>query len=107
MTDAIGGIRPGVPAGEIAAPGAGRTGQSTDGAAPISSGTDSVSVGQSQSLFTAISATVGKAPTVDQAKVAAMRQALSEGTYSVDPQRIAKQLLGADQALPNTISADN
>jgi negative regulator of flagellin synthesis FlgM len=38
-------------------------------------------------------------PAVDEARVAAVRQALESGTYQVQPERIADQLLHIEQAL--------
>jgi negative regulator of flagellin synthesis FlgM len=106
MTDAISGIRAGITAGEVANSAPAQAGPAADTAAPPSSGVDSVEGGQPPSLFATISATVGAAPAIDQAKVAAIRQSLSDGTYAIDPQRIAKQLLGAEQSLPATPSAN-
>ncbi len=38
-------------------------------------------------------------PAVDEARVAAVRQALEQGTYQVQPERIADQLLHIEQVL--------
>src|SRR5262245_10698496 len=38
-------------------------------------------------------------PAVDEARVAAVRQALEQGTYKVQPERIADQLLHIEQVL--------
>ena len=38
-------------------------------------------------------------PAVDEVRVAAVRQALESGTYQVQPERIADQLLHIEQAL--------
>ncbi len=42
---------------------------------------------------------VGKAPDVDLRKVKAARDALANGTYEVNPDRIARKLLRLDTAL--------
>lgn len=105
MTGAIGGIGAGIGAGEAAASGVARADQTSDAAAasPVAG---SVKVGQTQSLFATINATVAAVPTVDQTKVAAVRQSLSDGTYAIDPQRIAKKLLGAEQTPPDISPAN-
>ena len=38
-------------------------------------------------------------PAVDEARVAAVRQALEQGTYKVQPERVADQLLHIEQVL--------
>lgn len=38
-------------------------------------------------------------PAVDQQRVAQVRSALAQGAYSIDPQRIADQLLSVEQTL--------
>lgn len=107
MTDAINGIRANIAANDVTASGSAKAGQVSDGAAPAAAASDSVDVGQTQSLFATIGATVGAAPAIDQAKVAAIRQSLSDGTYSINPQQVAKQLLGAEQALPDGSSVSD
>jgi negative regulator of flagellin synthesis FlgM len=39
------------------------------------------------------------APAVDEARVAAIRQKLEDGSYQIDPQRIADKLLGLERDL--------
>lgn len=38
-------------------------------------------------------------PAIDEAKVSAVRTALEQGTYEIDPRRIADQLVQIEQAL--------
>lgn len=64
-------------------------------------GVDSVDVAQTRSLLETINATVGAVPTVNQDRVSALRQALASGSYRVNPQQVAKQLLSSERALPN------
>ena len=40
-------------------------------------------------------------PAVNPTNVAAVRQSLAEGSYQIDPQRIADKLLGLERALGN------
>ena len=105
MTDPIRGV---TGAGEIAGinPSAGaKTGAAaTDGtAAPLPGGADSAAdsanVGQTQSLLETINATVAAVPTVNQGQVSALRHAIANGTYQVNAQEVAKQLLNSEQAL--------
>jgi negative regulator of flagellin synthesis FlgM len=63
-------------------------------------------VSQTQSLLETINATVAALPTVNQEQVSAIRQALANGTYQVDPQQIAKQMLNSDQSLTNPTSGN-
>jgi negative regulator of flagellin synthesis FlgM len=100
MTDAIRGV---LGTGEIAGsgPAAGtKTGQTTDAGASLpAGGADSANVAQTQSLLDTIGATVGAVPTVNQDQVSAIRQTIANGTYRVDPQQVARQILNSDQSL--------
>lgn len=98
MTDAIRGI---TGTGEAAGvnPSAGtKTSQTSGGTAPSSTtATDSADVSQTQSLLETINATAAAIPTVDSSQVTTIRQAIANGTYKVDPQEVAKQLLNSEQ----------
>ena len=98
MTDAIRGV---TGTGEAAGinPSAGtKTGQTTGGtAASATSSANSADVSQTQSLLETINATAAAIPTVNASQVTAIRQAIANGTYKVDPQEVAKQLLNSDQ----------
>jgi negative regulator of flagellin synthesis FlgM len=101
MTDAIRGI---LGTGETAGinPSAGaKTGQAPGGTSPAPANVpgDSANVSQTQSLLETISAAVAAIPTVDSAQVSEIRQAIANGTYQINPQQVAKQLLSSDQAL--------
>lgn len=103
MTDAIRGITGTGETTGINPSGGTKPGQTADGgvSAPAGAASDSADVSQTQSLLETINATVGAVPTVNQAQVAALRAAIANGTYQVDPQQIAKQMLNSDQSLTN------
>jgi negative regulator of flagellin synthesis FlgM len=100
MTDPIRGV---AGAGELAGanPSAGtKTGQaaaSPSAANPTEA--DSANVDQTQSLLETINATAAAVPTVNQEQVSALRQAGADGTYRVNANEVAKQLLSSEQAL--------
>lgn len=50
---------------------------------------------QMQNLQSAVAAT----PTMDSGRVAALREAIANGSYPIDPQRIADSLLAQDRAV--------
>lgn len=50
----------------------------------------------------ALEAAVQSAPIIDELRVAAIRQAIEEGSYEVSPERIADKLLQMDQDLSTT-----
>lgn len=41
------------------------------------------------------------APSVDQARVAAIKNALQSGNYQIDPEKIAAKMMAFEQQLPN------
>jgi negative regulator of flagellin synthesis FlgM len=101
MTDPIRGILgPGETAG-ILSPGGAKTGQAAGGAASAggAAAADSANVSQTQSLLETINATVAAVPTVNQNQVAALRHAIANGSYQINPQQVAKQILSSEQAL--------
>lgn len=67
-------------------------------AAPLPAADDSVDLTggarQLQDLQSAVAAT----PVVDSDRVAALREAIANGSYPIDPQRIADGLLAQDRA---------
>jgi negative regulator of flagellin synthesis FlgM len=54
---------------------------------------DTVSITQSGLLLSKLEEIVQRAPVVDEARVSAIKDAIASGTYEVDDQRIADQLL--------------
>lgn len=106
MTDAIRGVT-GTGPSEGVNPSTGPKTNQTTGAptpAPVGAGADSADVSQTQSLLETINATVAAIPTIDQNRVASIRQSIMNGTYQIDSQQIAKQLLNSDQTLPGATS---
>ena len=101
MPDPIQGVTTNLPLGVANAGQAGATSTADGGAAPPTvapSATDSANVGQTESLLAQIMQAANNAPSVDQAKVGALQQAIQNGTYQVDPMAIAKKLMGLDSS---------
>jgi|SRR5690554_5893131 len=57
---------------------------------------DSVSLSQSARALQAVNQLDNQASEVDQARVEQLRQAIEEGSYKVDSQRLANKMLGFD-----------
>jgi negative regulator of flagellin synthesis FlgM len=89
---AVDGIAPAKAVGSGAA-GAG----STDPSGTDSS--DSVSITESGRALAALSQAVQDAPEIDGARVAALKQAITSGSYSIDDEVIAARMLKIDQDL--------
>jgi len=107
MTDAIRGIlgageSPGINPSSGTKTGS-ASGGSSSGPAAV---TDSAEIGQTQSLLETINATAGAVQDVNQSQVAEIRAAIANGTYQIDPQKIAKQLLNSDQVLRGATSGE-
>lgn len=83
-TTGIGGARPGSGKGNV---------QPTSEAGGVHLSKDALSL---QSL----DAAVHSASDVDEARVAKVRQAISDGTYQVDPRNVAVKMLALDRQLP-------
>lgn len=60
---------------------------------------DSANVGQTEALLATIADAANAAPSIDEAKVAELQKAIAGGTYQVNPQQIAQNLLNFDAAL--------
>ena len=71
-------------------------GSSTPQSAPRS---DSVHITQSARELNSLSEAVNDAPDVDANRVATLQQALSSGSYKVNPERIADSMLQLEQEL--------
>ncbi|MDB6083879.1 MAG: flagellar biosynthesis anti-sigma factor FlgM [Gammaproteobacteria bacterium] len=67
--------------------------------APQSTGTDHLTLTDSARSMQKIEEAIAKAPVVDTAKVAAVKQAVSSGTYQVDAGRVADGLLRFESGL--------
>ncbi|MDE2051545.1 MAG: flagellar biosynthesis anti-sigma factor FlgM [Gammaproteobacteria bacterium] len=97
----------GLSGGSAASIGAGRaaertrdpvTGGSSAPAAP-SSGTGDVHITDSASQLASLEQTLQSLPAVDAARVAQFSSAIEQGTYTVQPQHVADQLMQLEQAL--------
>jgi negative regulator of flagellin synthesis FlgM len=71
---------------------------SSTGAATQTAG-DTVTLTRSARSLQKIEEAVARAPVVDTAKVAAVKQAISSGTYQIDAGRIADKLLKFERGL--------
>lgn len=95
MPDPIRGVNPAT--GIDVAP----TGQSGNARANAPSGqsqvpasaADSADVARAEAVLATISTAADGVPTVDEARVAELRDAVQSGTYRADPQQIARKLL--------------
>lgn len=61
--------------------------------------TDQVSLTSSAQLLKELSEAVNAAPQTDPSRIQALRAAIAEGTYQIEPGRIADKLLELDQQL--------
>ncbi len=64
-----------------------------------SPGTDHVTLTDSARSLQKIEEAIAKAPVVDSAKVAAIKQAVGSGTYQIDSGRVADKLLKFERGL--------
>jgi negative regulator of flagellin synthesis FlgM len=71
------------------------------GAVPTAAtqGTDHVTLTDSARSLQKIEEAIAKAPVVDSAKVAAIKQAVGSGTYQIDTGRVADKLLNFERDL--------
>jgi negative regulator of flagellin synthesis FlgM len=68
-------------------------------AAAASQASDHVTLTDSARSLQKIEEAIAKAPVVDSAKVAAIKQAVSSGTYQIDSGRVADKLLQFERGL--------
>jgi negative regulator of flagellin synthesis FlgM len=98
MPDPIQGVTTNIPLGVTSTGQSGAT-PSTDGNAAsqiVAPATDNADVGQTEALLVQIMQAANNAPSVDEARVNALQQAVQNGTYQVDSMAIAKKLMGLD-----------
>lgn len=60
---------------------------------------DTVTVTDTATRIRELEATLGSLPEIDNERVAAIRQAIADGSYQVDPENIAAKLLKLEQEL--------
>jgi negative regulator of flagellin synthesis FlgM len=79
-----------------------RPGTSTDaqaGTGTESSGLDTLSLTGTAALMQKLDAAIAATPVVDMARVNRIQQALANGTYEIDPARVAEKMLSLETAL--------
>jgi negative regulator of flagellin synthesis FlgM len=64
---------------------------------PAAAATDNVSLSAKAQSLARLESRVAQAPEVDRKKVDAIKQALAEGRYTINPEKIAKAMLDAEQ----------
>lgn len=73
--------------------------ESNAGSKPAASAPgDNVSLSQEAHALGRVEQAMKKAPEVDEAKVAAIKQAIAEGSYQVNSERIAERMLAQDDS---------
>jgi negative regulator of flagellin synthesis FlgM len=79
-----------------------RTGTGTDartGAGAESGSLDTLSLTGTGTLLQKLDAAIAAAPVVDLARVNRIQQAIENGTYEIDPARVAEKMLAFETAL--------
>ena len=69
---------------------------SAEGSAPVSAANDVAARDRSGAIESSVFELVAGGPPVDSARVAAIRAAIAEGRYPVDPDKIAERMLALD-----------
>ncbi len=63
-----------------------------------SAGRDTISLTDTASRMRSLENTVAAMPVVDSQRVAEIKQAIQEGTYEINPERIAEKMLDMERA---------
>lgn len=74
-----------------------------DARSPHTPGTDQVTLTPEARQLRTLEAQVAELPVVDTRRVEAVRSALAEGRYEIDPQRIAGKFLQLERALAEPV----
>lgn len=77
-----------------------KTGSSTkveSKADAVASQGDSVELSDTARVMTELEAKIATVSDVDSARVASIQQAIADGSYTVNPEKIADKMLGGDQ----------
>lgn len=95
--DGLDGSRP-------ASPGAGRVSRRSQASSGSAAGgaagaTESVHITDTAAQLAALEKAVSDLPAVDESRVAALRTAIEQGTYTVSPDKVADQLMQFEQTL--------
>lgn len=103
MPNPIGGVNASDPVGAAGAAGQAASSQGLPGGQPAAANPapaqDSADVGGTQQLLATIANAAAAVPGTDEARIGELQKAIADGTYQVDPQQIAQNLLGLDAAL--------
>jgi negative regulator of flagellin synthesis FlgM len=74
-------------------------GEASAASAPTAQASDTVTLTNSARSLQKIEEAIAKAPVVNAAKVAAVKQAVNAGTYQIDAGRVADKLLNFERGL--------
>ncbi len=74
----------------------------TTGNTDTNSTTDSVSLTGEARQMQALETRIASAPVVDTQRVQAVRSAVENGTFTINPERIADKMINLEQALTST-----
>jgi negative regulator of flagellin synthesis FlgM len=77
-------------------------GSGSPGTSASSPRSDSVHITDSAKALSSLSQAVNDTPDVDMNRVAAVQQALATGSYRINPERIANNMLALEQDLGST-----
>lgn len=101
MPDPVQGVNPagGLSVDPANTAGAGQGASQTAQPQPPAPAVDLANVTQVEALLQTIGALASNVPSVDQARVAAIRAAITSGTYQVNPQAIAEKMLQIERLL--------
>jgi len=100
MPDPIQGVNSAAPI-EIAQTGAagGSSGTVSTSGSTTNASVDSADVARAEALLATIATTAGNVSDVDQARVAALQQAIQSGSYEANPQQIARKIIELEALL--------
>lgn len=94
------GPQPGLVTGGKPATGVERASSDAQKVEKVQPTRDSVTLTDGAKQLQKLAEAVAAAPVVDDARVAAVKNAVDQGTYKIDAQRVADKLLQANRELP-------
>ena len=94
------GAQPGAVTGGKPASGVERVSSEADKVGKVQPARDSVTLTDGARQLQKLAEAVAAVPVVDDARVAAVKEAVDQGTYQVDAQRVADRILQANRELP-------
>ncbi len=99
MPDPIQGVGTTNPVGVATTGQAGSATANAPASPPAVPAADSADVGKTEGLLAAIVQAAAELPSIDQARIDALRQAIADGSYQTDPHEIARKLLEIESGL--------